>query len=72
MNSFVKILAKDYEVCIGEEFWYRITGDKEFYYDLSKAMAEVSETLDSKDLVKETIEKLAKDIENKYPKFENQ
>ena len=70
-NSFVKILAKDYEVYIGEEFWYRLTGDKDFYYDLAKAMAEVAETVDSKELVKDTIEKLAKDIELKYPKLED-
>jgi len=71
INSFVKILAEDYEVYIGEEFWYRLTGDENFYYDLSKAMAEVAETVDSKELVKETIEKLAKDIELKFPKLED-
>jgi len=31
-------------------------------------MAEVAETVDSKELVRETIEKLARDIESKYPK----
>jgi hypothetical protein len=67
-NAFVKELAKDYEVYIGKEFWYRLTGDTSFYFDLSKAMAEVAETVDSKELVRETIEKLARDIESKYPK----
>ena len=69
-NSFVKKLAEEYEVYIGEEFWHRLTGDKDFYYDLSKAMAEDAETIDSKELVKETIEKLAKDIEAKYSKMD--
>jgi len=70
-NSFVKILAEEYEVYIGEEFWYRLTGDRDFYFDLSKAMAEVAETVDSKELVRETIERLAKDIEEKYPKLDD-
>ena len=67
LNAFVRKLSEDYEVYIGEDFWYRLTGDKDFYYDLSKAMAEVAETVDSKELVRETIEKLSKDIEAKYP-----
>lgn len=71
INSFVRILSEDYQVYIGEEFWFRLTGDKDFYYDLSKAMAEVAETIDSKELVKETIEKLARDIERKYPKLDD-
>lgn len=65
-NSFVKKLAKDYEVYTGKEFWHRLTGDESFYFDLSKAMAEVAETVDSKELVRETIKKLTKEIENKY------
>ena len=66
MNSFVIKLAQDYEVFIGEEFWYRLTGDKGFYYDLAMAMAEVAETVDSQALVSDTINKLARDIENKH------
>ena len=54
-NSFVKELAKNYEVYSGKEFWYRLTGDEDFYFDLSKAMAEVAETIDSRELVRETI-----------------
>jgi len=67
-NAFVKELAEDYEVYIGREFWYRLTGDANFYFDLAEAMAEVAETVDSTELVRETIEKLAKDIEKKFPK----
>lgn len=68
MNSFVKKFAEEYQVYIGEEFWYRLTGDKNFYYDLSKAMAEVAETVNSKKLVEETIKKLAEDIKLKHPR----
>lgn len=68
-NAFVKTLANDYEVYIGKEFWYRLTGDEDFYFDLAKAMAEVAESIDSKELVKNTIEELAKDIERKFPRY---
>ncbi|MCL2112081.1 MAG: restriction endonuclease [Clostridiales bacterium] len=68
LNAFVKKFSNDYEVYIGEEFWHRLTGDKDFYYDLAKAMAEVAETVDSQALVDDTIDKLAKDIEKKQPK----
>jgi len=54
-NSFIKILAQDYEVYIGKEFWHRLTGDENFYFDLAAAMAEVAETVNSKELVQETI-----------------
>ena len=64
-NSFVKKLAKDYVVYIGETFWYRLTGDKSFYHDLANAMAEVASSIDAKSLVEETIDKLADDIRSK-------
>jgi len=67
LNSFVLKLAEDFEVYIGEEFWYRLTGDKDFYHDLAMAMAEVAETVDSKSLVNDTIDKLAEDIAKKFP-----
>lgn len=67
-NSFVKKLAEEYEVYIGKEFWHRLTGYEDFYFDLSKAMTEDAETVDSRELIKETIDKLARDIESKYPK----
>ena len=69
LNPFVKKLAKDYEVYIGEEFWYRLTGDKNFYYDLANTMAEVADTIDSQALVNDTIDKLAVEIAKKYPKL---
>lgn len=71
INSFGKKLAKDYEVYIGEEFWYRLTGDKDFYYDLAKSMAEVAEKIDSRAIVEKTICELAADIEKKYPKLDD-
>ena len=64
-NPFVKELAETHTVICGEEFWYRLTGDQKFYFDLIKAMAEVAEEVNAKKLVEDTIECLAKDIKEK-------
>ena len=34
---------EDYPVIIGEDFWYHLTGDRNFYNDLIDAFAEVAE-----------------------------
>jgi len=70
-NVFVRELAEGYVVYCGKDFWYRLTGDRDFYLDLAKAMAEVTIPEDSKDIVKETIEKLARDIESNYPELDD-
>ena len=69
-NAFVRELSDEYVVYCGEDFWYRLTGDRDFYLDLAKAMAEVAIPEDSKEIVKETIKKLAIDIESKYPELD--
>ncbi len=59
----------EYPVYVGEEFWMRLTGDKNFYFDLINAIVEVSEEIEKnisneKDLLEDVIEKLAIEIEN--------
>lgn len=50
---------KHYEVLVGEELWYRITGDRNFYDDLQSAIAEVATELGGKKELEETIKDLA-------------
>lgn len=57
-------IKKQYPVIIGEEFWYRLTGDSNFYYALIDAFAEVAEEIDCAETVDEVITNLAKEIEN--------
>lgn len=52
-----------YPVYVGEEFWYRLTGDNSFYYKLIKALTEVAEEFDSQKLIEDTIQSLARDEE---------
>ncbi|RXJ65914.1 restriction endonuclease [Halarcobacter ebronensis] len=56
-------LQYHYEIIIGEDFWYRLTGDKDFYSDLIKAVGEVAIDANFKQELEEVIIKLSK---NKY------
>lgn len=67
-NSFIKEIEEEYTVIIGQEFWYRFTGDKNFYSDLIESIGEVANEFDMKKTVKEVIKKLSKEIEDKYGK----
>jgi Type II restriction endonuclease EcoO109I len=49
----------NYSVYIGQELWYRLTGDENFYYELGQSLAAVAVEFDGTHLLQETIEKLA-------------
>ncbi len=65
LNPHYKSLEKgyNYTIFIGEEFWFRLTGDKNFYQKLIQALTEVAEEFDSTKLIKETIQELSKDVQ---------
>jgi hypothetical protein len=50
----------DYPIYIGQEFWYRLTGDESFYKDLIHAIGQVAEEADFSNELKEVISSLAK------------
>lgn len=64
LSSHYKKIAEDYPVLVGEDFWYHLTGDHNFYNDLINAFAEVAEEFDSSDLLETTINSLAQEIDN--------
>ncbi len=68
-NTFVKEIEKDYPVVIGEDFWRRFTGDKNFYRELIEAIRSVAKESDSKLLIETVVKKLAKQVTAKYPKL---
>lgn len=63
LNGHYKSIDKEYPVYIGEEFWHRLTGDREFYYHLINSISEVALEVNSAKLLEEVIEDLAKEIE---------
>lgn len=66
LSSHYKKIEKEYPVFIGEEFWYRLTGKEDFYFDLIDAIGDVALEVDGSDIVENTIQTLAKEIEEKY------
>ena len=65
-NANILKLEEEYEVMAAEEFWYHLTGYEDFYNKLIKAMAEVAEEVDMKEVVEDVIDKLAKNLEREY------
>ncbi|WP_321471734.1 PmeII family type II restriction endonuclease [Halarcobacter sp.] len=49
-----------YDIVIGEDFWYRLTGDKEFYSDLIKAISDVAIEANYKEELDKIIDELSK------------
>ncbi len=46
LNGHYKAVAQDYDIYIGEEFWYRLTGYESFYYDLIDAFSSTAYEVD--------------------------
>jgi hypothetical protein len=63
LSSFYKTLNKEHPVYIGQDFWERLTGDKDFYKNLINAFGEIALETKSSTLLKNVIKELAKDIE---------
>lgn len=52
-----------YPLFIGEEFWYRLTGDTQFYQRLQQAIAETAITANGAKLIDDTVKALSKSPE---------
>ncbi|TGL23130.1 restriction endonuclease [Leptospira levettii] len=52
-----------YPVIIGKDFWHRLTGEAEFYFDLIKTFAEVASESDFKKELEKVIRELSKSTE---------
>ncbi|MBL4851571.1 MAG: restriction endonuclease [Gammaproteobacteria bacterium] len=61
LSGHYKRIASDYHypIYIGQDFWHRLTGDKDFYTDLIHAIGEVAEEADFTEELKEVIKDLA-------------
>jgi hypothetical protein len=66
LSSHYKRIGNNYPVYIGQDFWHRLTGKKDFYFELIDAIGEVALEVDASNIVENTIKKLAKEIEIKY------
>lgn len=50
----------DHPLYIGQDFWYRMTGDADFYQELINAIAEVATEAKGSKIIKGVADKLAK------------
>ena len=62
LSSHYKRITKEYhhDVIIGQDFWHRLTGDENFYYDLIKSLGEVAVEANFKHELDEVIKELSK------------
>ena len=58
-------IKRDFPVFVGQEFWERLTGEADFYSELSSALAEVADEYDGVAVLEESISKLATDLETR-------
>lgn len=66
LSSHYRRINERYPVFIGQEFWYRLTGKKDFYYDLIDALGEVALEVDGSHQLEEAIQSLSSEIEAQY------
>ena len=66
LSRHYKKINQEHPVYIGKEFWYRLTGEKDFYLNLIQAFGEVAIKSDGVELLAETVQNLAEDIKKQY------
>jgi len=66
LSSHYKKINEKYPVIIGQDFWHRLTGKKDFYFDLIDAVGEVALEVDGTKVLAQTIDALSKEIEAKF------
>ena len=64
LSANYKMIDAHYPVYCGVDFWERLTGDKNFYYRLSKAFGEIveEEDVDGSQMINEKVIELAEEI----------
>lgn len=66
LSGHYQRINERYPVIIGQEFWYRLTGKNDFYFDLINAIGEVALEVDGTEKLEEAIQSLTKEIEQTY------
>lgn len=64
LNGHYLEINKDFPVYAGNEFWTHLTGDENFFEDLTDAIADIAYEFDGTELLEHIISTLAEEIEN--------
>lgn len=62
LSSHYKKIGENYPVITGKDFWHRLTGKPDFYFDLIEAFSDVALEVDGTHLIEQTIQNLANEI----------
>lgn len=66
LSSHYRRISRNYPVVVGKEFWHRLTGKENFYFELIDAFGEVAIEVDSREILEETINALTVEIQEKF------
>ena len=66
LSSHYKRISEQFPIHIGQDFWHRLTGEKDFYFELIDAIGEVALEVDASHVVEKTIKALTIEIQAKY------
>lgn len=66
LSSHYNRIHNSYPVIVGQDFWHRLTGKDDFYFELIDALGEVALEVDGRKVVENTISNLAIQIKAKY------
>ena len=56
----------EYIVYIGQDFWYRFTGDDLFYKELILATGKIAKDINMKSIVEDVITQLSSQVKDRY------
>ena len=64
LSACYKSIKQEYPVYVGQQFWKHLTGDDNFYEDLTNVFAKVADEMDSTELIESIITDLGKQIKS--------
>lgn len=62
LSAHYRRINVEYPVYVGEDFWFRITGEVDFYYKLTEAIANLATEYDGTQIIEKVIDRLADQI----------
>lgn len=65
LSNHYKKIDETHPVIVGQEFWYRLTGELTFYERITDAIGEVAKEVDASEIIEEVIDHLAIEVANK-------
>src|SRR5690606_22279851 len=71
LSSHYRRINDRFPVLVGKTFWEHLTGKENFYYELIDAIGDLALEVDGTLRLQETIDSLAKEIEEKFPSNES-